>query len=206
MFKRGRQFYIILFIIFILEILQGYLIKGVPEIFIDLLILRLLSILIENRIGGLNVFLSLSGTRREFYTLTVIYDILISIFLSMVITLARVKIDNMHISHFIYIFLFYIVVMMAFFSTLSFCQIFKQSYYIAIILIVSLIYMVIYDARYSMVFFTNNFTNFNENIVFYKDFTLKEFYIMFLIIIGFNYITSYLVHRSTEIKIKGEVE
>lgn len=206
MFKRGRQFYIVLFIIFILEILQGYLIKGVPEIFIDLLILRLLSILIENRIGGLNVFLSLSGTRREFYTLTVIYDILISIFLSMVITLARVKIDNMHISHFIYIFLFYIVVMMAFFSTLSFCQIFKQSYYIAIILIVSLIYIVIYDARYAVVFFTNNFTNFNENIVFYKDFTLKEFYIIFLIIIGFNYITSYLVHRSTEIQIKGEAE
>ncbi|WP_186429283.1 hypothetical protein [Clostridium sp. BSD9I1] len=206
MFKRSSRFYIVLFIISILEIFQGHSIDGLLGIIIGMSEWIILYKLIANRNRGMNVFLGFGGTRTEFYTLTVIYDFLMSTIISMVIAFTRVKNNNIDKNYFIYVFLFYLVAVLVFFSTLAFSQIFRHTDYLMVRFGMLFFYAFIFIARYSVSLVTDNFTNFNEELISYPNFTLKEFYIMFLIIIGFNYITSYLVNKSTEIKIKGELE
>ncbi|WP_097027467.1 hypothetical protein [Clostridium peptidivorans] len=200
MFKRSSRFYIALFIISILEI------DGLIGFIIGISGWVILYKLISNRNRGLNVFLGFGGTRTEFYTLTVIYDFLMSTFISIVIALARVKIENMDISNFIYFFSFYLVILLVFFSTLAFRQIFSHTDYLMVKLGVLFFYIFLFITWYSSSILADNFISLNQKVGSYCNFTLKEFYIMFPIIIGFNYITSYLVHRSTEIQIKGEAE
>lgn len=206
MFKRSSRFYIVLFIISIFEIFQGHSIDGLLGIIIGISEWIILYKLIANRNRGLNIFLGFGATRTEFYTLNVIYDFLMSTLISMVISLTRVKNNNIDKSYFIYVFLFYFVVILVLFSTLTFRQIFRHTDYLMVMFGVLFFYTFIFITRYGASLGTDNFTNFNEKLSHYQDFTLKGFYIMVLIIIGFNYITSYLVHKSTQIKIKGELE
>lgn len=206
MFKRSSPFYIVLFIISIFEIFQGHSIDGLLGIIIGISEWIILYKLIANRNRGLNIFLGFGATRKEFYTLTVMYDFLMSTLISIVIALTRVKTNSMDKSYFIYVFLFYLVTVLAFFSTLAFRKIFMHTDYLMVMFGVLFFYTFIFITRYSASLLTDNFTNFSERVAYYPDFTLKEFYIMCLIIIGFNYITSYLVHKNTEIKIKGELE
>ncbi|KGK86998.1 hypothetical protein [Clostridium sp. HMP27] len=206
MFKRNRIFYMISFVVVILGIFQGSLIKRLPGIFDSMLVFIFFRKIVENRSDKINVFLGFGVTRKEFYILTIIYDVINSILSSIVITLTKMKIDNIDKSYFIYVFLLYLMLVLVFFSILSFNQIFQHTDYEAITWITGFIYIAIYSGIYSAGFNTNNFISFNEKLVSYKNFTLRQFYIMLIITIAFNYMTSYLVHKGIEIKIKGEVE
>lgn len=206
-FKRDRRFYILLLVIAILEIFPGDLINKLSEgLYEGLFIAIIFNKSIENRREKINTLLGVGVTRRELYTLTIILDFLNSILISSVITLNKIKIDNMYKNCFMYVFLFYFVIILVFLSTLSFNQIFKHTDYEAITWGTWYIFVPVYFVISLAGIDINNFTNFNEKLVPYKDFTLKHGYIIFLITIAFNYITSYLVHKGIEIKIKGEAE
>lgn len=207
MLKRDKVFYGILFMIMILQIFSDDLANKLPvEAFEVLLIYIVLYKVIKNRTGKINIFLGLGVTRRELYILTIIFDFLNSILISILMTLNKTRVNNMHKNWVMYVFMFYFVCMLVLFSALSFDQILKHTNYEAITWITWFIFIAAYSGMYSAGIYTNNFTNFNEKLVLYKDFTLKQFYIIFFVTIAFNYITSYLVHKGIEIKIKGEVE
>lgn len=197
----------ILFAIVIFQIFPGDLINKLPGglyegLFISIIFYKV----IDNRRGKINTLLGIGVTRREVYTLTLICDFLNSILVSVVMTLNKIRFNNMHKNWVMYVFIFYFVCMLVLFSALSFDQILKHTNYEAITWITWFIFIAAYSGMYSAGIYTNNFTNFNEKLVLYKDFTLKQFYIIFFITIAFSYITSYLVHKGIEIKIKGEVE
>lgn len=194
------------FVVVILGIFQGNLINRLPGIFESMLVFIFFRKIVENRSGKINTFLGFGVTRREFYILTIIYDIINSTLVAIIVTLIRMKSDNMDKGYFIYVFLLYFMLVLIFFSILSFNQIFQHTDYEAITWITGLIFIAIYSRICSAAINTNNFTSFNEKLTLYRKFTLKQFYIVSLIIIAFNYITSYLVHKGIEIKIKGEVE
>lgn len=194
------------FVVVILGIFQGNLINRLPGIFESMLVFIFFRKIVENRSGKINTFLGFGVTRREFYILTAIYDIINSTLVAIIVTLIRMKSDNMDKGYFIYVFLLYFMLVLIFFSILSFNQIFQHTDYEAITWITGLIFIAIYSRICSAAINTNNFTSFNEKLALYRNFTLRQFYIVSLIIIAFNYITSYLVYKGIEIKIKGEVE
>ena len=206
MLKKDRRFYIILFAIYLLEIFGGNLIYQMREFFVGTITEVMIVISVLMKVGRLDEFLFLGFTRKQYYILIVIYDFLLSALLSVAIGVAKIQVDSIPENHFNYIFLFYLIVTLVVFSTFSFNQIFRHSDYWAVRFGVLFLYVWIFFARYTMGFSAENFINFNDNLVSYEDFKLKEYYIMFLIIIGFNYITSYMVHKSVEVKIIGEEE
>lgn len=207
MLKRDKMFYGILLMIMILQIFSDDLADKLPvEAFEVLFIYIGLYKVIKNRMGKINVFLGISVTRRELYILTIIFDCLNSILISILMTLNKIRVNNAHKNWIIYVFIFYFVYMLVLFSTLSFNQIFKHTDYEAITWITWIIFVAAHSGIYSTAFNTDNFISFNEKLAAYKNFTLRQFYIMLIITIAFNYITSYLVHKGIEIKIKGEVE
>lgn len=206
MFKRDKVFYILSLVIVILGIFQGNLINRVPGIFRSILVYILFSKIIQNRSEKINIFLGFGTTRKEYYILTIIYDIINSTLISIILTLTRMKSDNMNNSYFIYVFLLYFMLTLVFFSIVSSSQIFQHTNYEAITWITVLIYIGIYSKICSAVISTNNFTNLNGKLALYQSLTLSQFYITSFITIAFNYITSYLVHKGIEVKIKGELE
>lgn len=206
MFKRDRRFYIILFVMYLVEMFGGNLIYQMREFIVGPIIATTIIIPIVRKVGRLDEFLLLGITRKHYYILNVIYDFLFSALSSVAIVLARIQVDGIPESYFNYIFLFYIIVTLVLFSTSSFNQIFGHSDYSAVRIIVFIVYVLIYFTTYSKGFSAGNFTNFNKNLVSDEDLKLKEYYITCLIIIGFNYITSYLVHKNVQIKAMDEVE
>lgn len=206
MLKKDRRFYIIIFVIYLLEIFGGSLVYQMREFFVGTITEIMIVIPVLMKVGRLDELLLLGFTRKQYYVLIVIYDFLLSALSAVAIGVAKIRVDSIPKNYFNYIFLFYLIFTLVVCSTFSFNQIFRHSDYWAVRFGVLFLYVLIFFARYTMGFSAENFTNFNENLVSYEDFKLKEYYIMFLIIIGFNYVTSYLAHKSVEIKIIGEVE
>lgn len=170
------------------------------------LMIGLIGVLLGKRYGKFNIFLSFQTSRKEYYVIIVIYNILSSAIASMILSVIRVKSNNLSQNYFKYVFLFYFTLVLVFLSTKLFNEFFKHSDYAAVRFGVIVMYLALFVSRYFFLLLNDNFINFNEDLFSYQEFKLMDYYIMSFLIIGFNYITSYLVHKSVEVKIIGEAE
>ncbi|WP_097027465.1 hypothetical protein [Clostridium peptidivorans] len=197
-FKRDLILYVIVFIMLSSNALIPGLMGG--------LIGALIGGLLGKRYGKFNIFLSFQTSRKEYYVIAVIYNLLSSAIISLVLALVKVNSNNIPKNYFKYVFLFYFTLVLVFLSAKLFNEFFKHSDYAAVRFGVIVMYLALFVARYGFLLFNDNFINFNENLFSYQEFKLMDYYIMSFLIIGFNYVTSYLVNRSTEIQINGEAE
>lgn len=196
MFKRDLGIYAVIVFTFIKDYLPT------SNIFVLVLAAILMVILIvtifSRTYSEFNILLLFQISRKEYYVRTIIYNFLFSAIISLILALIKVNFSgapqNDH-----KMFLFYFTLALVFLSTKLFDEFFKQSDYTAVRYVVIVVYYLIFSNKYSPVFF-------NDDLNAYENFKLRQYYIISSIIIAFNYITSYFVHKSVEVKIMEEAE
>lgn len=196
MFKRDLGIYAIIVFTFIKDYLP---LSNIFALVVAAILMVILIVTIFSRTySEFNILLLFQISRKEYYISTVIYNFLFSAIISLILALIKVNFSgsaqNTH-----KMFLFYFTLALVFLSAKLFDELFKQSDYSAVRYVVIVVYYLIFSNIYSPAFF-------NDDLNGYENFKLSQYYIISSIIIAFNYITSYFVHKSVEVKIMGEVE
>ncbi|WP_186429281.1 hypothetical protein [Clostridium sp. BSD9I1] len=190
MFKRDLGIYAIIVFTFIKDYLPT------SNIFVlvlaAILMVILIVIIFSRTYSEFNILLLFQISRKEYYISTVIYNFLFSAIISLILALIKINFNGVPQNDH-KMFLFYFTLALVFLSAKLFDELFKQSDYTAVRYVVVVVYYLIFSNVYSPVFFND-------------DFKLSQYYIICSIIIAFNYITSYFVHKSVEVKIMGEAE
>ncbi|WP_097027463.1 hypothetical protein [Clostridium peptidivorans] len=196
MFKKDLGIYAVIVFTFIKDYLPiSNMFILVPAV---ILMVILIVTIFSRTYSEFNILLVFQISRKDYYVSTVIYNFLFSAIISLILILIKINVSDVPQNDH-KMFLFYFTLALVFLSTKLFDELFKQSDYTAIRYIVIFIYYFIFVNKYSPVFF-------NDDLNAYENFKLSQYYIISSIIIGFNYITSYLVHKSVELKIVGEAE
>lgn len=194
MFKKDLAIYNVIIFIFIIDYLSAS-----KKIFIFALVGMLIGNLFLRTHDRFNILLSFQISRKEYYTTTIIYNFLSSAIVSLTLSIIKVSSNSILKNYYKYIFLFYFILVLVPLSIKLFDETFKHSDYTAVRFIVYIVYYVILTYKYPSIFF-------NGDLNAYENLKLNQHYIIPILIIGFNYITSYFVHKSAEVKIVGEAE
>lgn len=196
MVKRDLGIYAIIVFTFIKDYLPT---SNIFALVVAAILMGILIVTIFRRTySEFNILLLFQISRKEYYVSTVIYNFLFSAIISLILALIKVNFRGVHQNDH-KMFLFYFTLALVFLSTKLFDELFKQSDYTAVRYVVIVVYYLIFSNKYSPVLF-------NDDLNAYENFKLSQYYIISSIIIAFNYITSYFVHKSVEVKIMGEAE